>query len=529
MRWFILSGAGFKYKWLSSGDIGAAATIIFDNLTILTFISLILQFGYAFPADIILTRMIPGTVFGVLVGNILCIWLGFRLAKREHRNVTALPLGLDAPSAIGFVVCIIGPAFTMAKQNISSIHDAGIMAWHIGAGCLFILGLIKLFCSIFAQKIKEYIPQAALLGAIGGVAVALIGFIPLMSILRTPVVGLTALCIMLLTMFAKVRLPFNISGIPAVILVGTALYYALIPFGLSGPMPDLSTHIGFLLPMPSFAFLGAMSYIIKFIPLIIPFALLVVFGTMSVAESSACVGENYRVRSLVIVDSIATLASALCGGVSQTTPYAGFPAYKKLDARAGFLLINIIVVGIGGIFGLVGFIVHLIPEAAVAPILLFVAFEITMQGFIQCDKKYIVPILFSFFPSIARLLQIKLTDGSLVSVDKLQADMFKNLTPSMSDSLVIVIMGNGFIITGILWGAMLCFAIDRKYIKSFVCCVGLSVLSYFGIIHSIFINGQIYLPYLLPSSISHIPLELSLGYAAMGILVLLSSLMNKKT
>lgn len=522
-----MNKTNFKYKWLSTGDIGAAATIIFDNLTILTFISLILQFGYKFPIEIILTRMIPGTVFGVLVGNILCVWLGFRLAKREGRNVTALPFGLDAPSAIGFVVCVIGPAFSVAKQQGMLDNEAGILAWHVGAGCVFALGLIKLFCSLFAQKIKEYIPQAALLGAIGGVAIALIGFIPLVSIIQMPVVGLTALGIMLLTMFAKVRLPFNISGIPAAIVIGTLVYYLLVPLGLSGPMPDLSSHIGFILPMPGFGFLEVAPLIIKNIPLIIPFALLVVFGTMSVAESSACVGENYRVRSLVLVDAIATIASSLCGGVSQTTPYAGFPAYKKLDARAGFLIINIIVVGIGGIFGLVGFIVHLVPEAAVASILLFVAFEIMMQGFVHCDKKYVTPILFSFFPSIARLLQIKMTDGSLISVDKLQADMFNNVVPTISDHLAIVMMGNGFIITGILWGAFLSFAIDHKYVKSFICCVVLSIISYFGVIHSVYITGQVYLPSELPQTVSKIPLELALGYLIIGMLVLLS-MFNKR-
>ncbi len=399
----ILNSANFKYKWLSTGDIGAAATIIFDNLTILTFISLILQFGYKFPIEIILTRMIPGTVFGVLIGNILCLWLGFRLAKREGRNVTALPFGLDAPSAIGFVVCVIGPAFSVAKQQGMLDYEAGILAWHVGTGCIFALGLIKLFCSVFAKKIKECIPQAALLGAIGGVAIALIGFIPLVSIIQMPVVGLTALGIMLLTMFAKVRLPFNISGIPAAIVFGTIVYYVVMPLGLSGPIPDLSDlskHIGFILPMPSFGFLSVAPLIIKNIPLIIPFALLVVFGTMSVAESSACVGENYNVRSLVIVDAIATIASSLCGGVSQTTPYAGFPAYKKLDARAGFLIINIIVVGIGGIFGLVGFLVHLVPEAAVASILLFVAFEIMMQGFVIA--------WFCFFLTIPNLTVLRL-------------------------------------------------------------------------------------------------------------------------
>lgn len=525
---YILS-SNFKYKWLSIGDIGASATIIFDNLTLLTFIAVILQFGYHFPIDIILTRIIPGTVFGVLVGNLLCIWLGFRLAKKERRHVTAIPLGIDAPSAIGFVVCILGPSFTSFQSQVGvSAYDAGLMAWHVGVASLFILGLIKLFCSIFAKKIKDFVPQAALLGGVGGVAIALIGFFPLVSILKMPLVGFISLIIVLLTMIVRIRLPFNFPGIPAAILISTAVFYLLIPTGLSGDMPDLSVHLGFLLPLPSFGFFSAMPQVIKMIPLIVPFALLVIFGTMSVAESAACVGENYNVRSLVIVDAIATIAASLCGGVSQTTPYAGFPAYKKMDSRAGFLVINILVVGLGGIFGLVGFFVHLIPEAAVAPILLYVAFEIMMQGFLQCDRKYFAPILFAFFPSIARLLEIKFTDGSLISGDKLQINMF-NVAHSFNDQLIIVTMGNGFIITGILWAAMMCFAIDREFMKSFLCCLVLAVLSYFGIIHSVFITGQLYLPESLPIGLAKLPLEYALGYLAMGFIILLSGRFKRVT
>ena len=150
--------SGFHYRWYSAGDIGAAATIIFDNLTLLTFIAAILKFAYAFPTDIILQHIIPGTAFGVLVSNALYFSLSFYLAKKQKRHVTAIPSGLDAPSAIGFIVCIVGPAFMLFKQSTTDIHQAGINAWHVGMGCLFINGLFKLFASIFIKQLKALIP-----------------------------------------------------------------------------------------------------------------------------------------------------------------------------------------------------------------------------------------------------------------------------------------------------------------------------------------------------------------------------------
>ena len=516
--------SSFRYQWFASGDIGAAATIIFDNLAVLTFMALILQFGYQFPVDIIMSHIIPGTVVGILLGNLLCLWLGCRLAKKEQRSdITAMPFGLDAPSAIGFVVCIIGPAYSIAIAKGSDPHSAGLHAWQVGVWCLFATGLIKFAFSFFANRLKAMIPQCALLGAIGGVAIALIGFIPMMSIFKVPSVGLFSLAIVLLTMFAKIKLPFKLSGIPTAIVLGTLLYYLLVPFGLSGAMPDLHHSFSFLLPLPTLSFLGDSTQMMEYLPIIIPFALLVIFGTMSVVESADCMGDNYAVRDLMLIDSVATMAAALFGGVGQTTPYAGFPAYKKMDARAGFLLINVIIVGIGGIFGLVGFIVNLVPESAVAPVLLYVAFEIAMQGFVQCDKKLYPVLLFSFFPSIARLLQIKITDGSLMPVDKLESANLASALPTINDHLVIVMLGNGFIVTGTLWAAMLYFAMTRKWTASFICSVILAVFSYFGIIHSLYISSKLYLPSSLPLPIQHIPLELACGYLFFGVLTLLLS------
>lgn len=520
----------YKYQWFSSGDIGAAATIIFDNLAVLAFMALILQFGYRFPVDIIMSNIIPGTVVGVLVGNLLCFWLGFRLAKKERRNVTAMLFGLDAPSSIGFAVCILGPVYNFMLQKGFDAHISGIHAWQVGVGCLFITGIIKLCVSFFANKIKSKIPQCALLGALGGVAIALIGFFPLISIFQVPTIGLFSLGLVFLVMFAKLQLPFKIPGIPVAIILGTAFYYALMPFGLSGSMPHLSAEVTFLLPMPTLGFFRYLKEIVNFLPIIFPFAMLVIFGTMSVVESADCMGEKYVVRDLMLTDSVATICSSLFGGVAQTTPYAGFPAFKKMDARAGFILLNVIVVGIGGLFGLVGVIVNFVPQAAIAPVLLYVAFEITEQCFVQCEKELLPVVFISFLPSIARLLQIKLTDGSLISVDKLQLSNFSNIAPTINDHLAIIILGNGFIVTGTLWAAMLYFAIKHKWISCLVSSIILAILSYFGIIHSLYISGEIYFPSSLPQSIRHIPLELAIGYLSFGILAYLLSRLpeNKK-
>src|SRR5436309_12112786 len=93
-----------KYKWFVLGDLNGFFGLMFDNLTVLSFLAGILIFVFKFPADIIYTRMFPGTAFGVLFGDLVYTWMAFRLARNTRRSVTAMPLGLDTPSTIGIAL-----------------------------------------------------------------------------------------------------------------------------------------------------------------------------------------------------------------------------------------------------------------------------------------------------------------------------------------------------------------------------------------------------------------------------------------
>ena len=92
-------------------------------------------------------------------------------------------------------------------------------------------------------------------------------------------------------------------------------------------------------------------------------------------------GDDYNTREILLTEAVATILAGACGGVAQTTPYIGHSAYKAMGARAAYTIFTGLAVGLGGMFGLVGFLVKLIPHAAVAPILVFIGFEITTLAF----------------------------------------------------------------------------------------------------------------------------------------------------
>src|SRR5512143_2402253 len=112
------------YKWAQVGDINAFFGLMLDNVTNLAVLAGVLVFGFGFPAHLVYTRMFPGTALGVMFGDLVYTWMAFRLAKKTGRDdVTAMPLGLDAPSTIGMALTVLGPAFIAAKAKLPE-HDA---------------------------------------------------------------------------------------------------------------------------------------------------------------------------------------------------------------------------------------------------------------------------------------------------------------------------------------------------------------------------------------------------------------------
>jgi len=515
-----------KYRWFVPGDINGFCGLMFDNLTVLSFLAGVLVFVFNFPADIIYTRMFPGTALGVLVGDLIYTRMAFNLAKKTgNQNITAMPLGLDTPSTIGLVLVVLGPAFTGLKAEGYSEHDAAMMTWYIGMATMMFMGIIKFICSFFGNWIQRIVPRAGLLGSLAGIGIGLIAMTPLFDIFGMPLVGVIALGLIFYTLVAGIHLPWKIPGVLAAVVTGTVLYYLLGPSGIIGgiytgpPRPDF--HLGF--PLPTLDFIKGVLPALKYLPLAVPFAILTVVGGINVTESARVAGDDYRTRDILLTEALSTLVAGLCGGVAQTTPYIGQPAYKNMGAKAGYTFLTAIFVGLGGILGYVSFIVELIPRAVLAPILVFVALDITIQAFQAAPPRHAAAVAFAFFPTIARLLAIKLSDPQTVL-----PEVFNKLISLPGKALpelqVIIALGNGFIITAMLWAAFLAELIDRRLKRSALYLLILAGFSFFGVIHSALPDGAMYLPWHLNDMARQVPYQFSGAYLALAVIFYLLTL-----
>jgi len=280
--------------------------------------------------------------------------------------------------------------------------------------------------------------------------------------------------------------------------------------------PSGQLHLG--LPIPTLGFIHGLGEALKYLPIAIPFAILTVVGGINVTESARCAGDDFNTRDILLTEAVATLVAGVCGGVAQSTPYIGQPAYKQMGSRAGYTLLTGIFIGLGGVLGYIGFIVELIPRAVLAPILIFVALDIMCQAFHACPVAHAPAVAFAYFPTVARLLAIKLSNPDFVPMENFNR-MLAAPGKALPELLVTVALGNGFILTAMLWGAFMAKLIDRKLKSSASYLFILAALSFVGIVHSALPEGNMYLPWNLPPLSARIPYQFTMAYVVLGLLL----------
>jgi adenine/guanine/hypoxanthine permease len=466
------------------GETTAFLALFLDNVGVLIFFSAILVFTFNYPADIILTRMIPGTAVGICAGDLVYTWLAIRLRRKTGRtDVTAMPLGIDTPSTIGIAYAVMGPAYI-------ATHDAQL-TWHIGMATLFMIGAVKIITSFFGGWVQRIIPTAGLLGPLAGIGLLLLGFLPLLEIFNEAVVGMIALGLIFTALMSKLQLPGRLPGVLMAVILGTGIHFAL---GYSGHLPEFTApalQVSFSLPVFSIDFLQSLPQSFKYLTIAIPFGILTIIGGINNTESARLAGDDYRTRDILLTEAFSSLIAAFFGGVAQTTPYIGHPAYKKMGATWWYTLLTGVLIGVCSVVGLLSLFVSLIPRAVIAPIFIFIGFEIMRQAYKDSPPAHSAAVSLSILPVVASLVLIIL--GQFMGAMGVTPDKLPMRLQIMHQTLTM--LSNGFIITGLLWGSMLAFLIDHKARLAALCAAICAVLTLFGIIHSVMPTGELYLPW----------------------------------
>ncbi len=508
-----------RWPWFGPGDLNGFFGLVVDNLSLLGFLATVLIGVFGMPADVVFERMFPGTALGVLVGNLIYTRMARTLAKREGRDdVTAMPLGIDAPTTIGLAMLVLGPAYAGFRAEGLDTHAAAIETWKLGMAAMIVMGVLKLVLSFAGEAITRLVPRAGLLGSIAGIALMLMGFLPLVEAMRVPIVGFVTLGLLLYVLIARGPLPVRMPGVLFAFLVGIALYYGLGAAGLLGTgyhAPAVPT-LRLVLPLPTLGFVDGLAYVGPYLSLVLPFGLLMVIGGINVSESARAAGDDYRTRDILLTEAFSTLVAGLFGGVAQTTPYIGQPAYKRMGARAGYTLLTGIVVGLGGVLGYLSGLVELLPLAALAPIIVYVAIDIAVQAFDATPRAHAPAVVVAFLPAIAYLVSIKLGNPTIVPPEQF-ARLAADASRGLPEIAVIVTLGNGFIITSMIWAAALAALIDGRARRAAAWLVAGAVLATFGVIHSVAPGGGLQLPWTLDDVPAQIAAQFVAAYFVLAL------------
>jgi adenine/guanine/hypoxanthine permease len=492
-------------RWAAAGDVNAFFGLMLDNVAGLVLVVALLVEAFQFPAAFVLQRMVPGTAIGVLIGDLCFFLLALRLSRRTgNANVTAMPLGLDTPSIFGTALFIVGPAFAAAKQTLA-VDQAAVHAWHIGIVCLFLSGCIKLLFAFFAHTIRRWVPRAGLLGSLAAIALVLISFLPLMDIFAQPTVGIVSLLVVLVTLSGRIAVPGRIPGTLAGLIVGGAIYYAMRSIGWIHPQGVPFDARDGLFPTQwldawTFQWWQAIGEAVPYLPIALPLALATVVGGIDCTESAAAVGDEYPTGQVIGVEAIATILAACCGGITQTTPYIGHPAYKAMGGRAAYALATALFIGGAGVIGGCGYFYQWIPRPAVYPVLIFVGLEITAQSFLATPKRHYPAVALACVPALAFLSvyfanQVlgdpALASASITTTQLINADLREKLATAN-------LLASGFLLTSLLWSSALALAIDRRLRAAATCFLVAAGLTSFGWMHSPLPGNALFVPFSVP-------------------------------
>ncbi|MFQ5535322.1 MAG: hypothetical protein ACE5EM_10940, partial [Sphingomonadales bacterium] len=507
---------GGVIPWGGAGDINAGFAFLLDcvvNLFVLS--ALLMMFG--FPSEIIQTRMVPGALVGIIVGNLLNVYLARKAARRTgNPDLTAMPLGLDITTTVGFTVAVLGPVFLLLKQEMGDA-EAAVLTWYVGMGGAIWMGLIKFGLSFLGRAVQRILPLSALLGSMVGISIVWLGANAILGTFSIPEVGMVSLAVMVYALIAGHKLPGALPGAIAAIVLGTLAYYALGGLGvLEGFVWPEVDGVSFSVPIPTLGgFEELFGRALFYMAVIVPFALLIAASTINLTAGANVVGDQLDSGDLMRADGVATIVSALFGGVIQTTPYFGHATYKRMGARTAYSLGVSAVLAVGGVFGIIGLLIDILPDATLKPVLIVVACDILRLAFRGVSVDQAPALSFAAMPAIINFAFFKVSElfrevqGGLERVTNAVASMedaaravaaeAQAFLPEawMQSYVFLGAMSRGYILIGLLWASAVAYVINKQFKLAAMSLFIAAGLALFGVIHSVLPTSSVYFPWAL--------------------------------
>jgi len=468
-----------RFFRICKGDLDGFFGLFVDNLLQLLLIFTLCPLLCGISAAEVMTRILPGAALSILAGNLFFAWQAWKIARREGRDdVTAMPYGINTVSLFAFIVFIMAPIYRLT-------HDAS-MAWKAGLFACFISGVMELAGAFVGDALRRHAPRAALLSSLAGIAITFIAMGFVFQIFATPTLGLLPMLLILGCYAAKLKLPLGLPAGFVAVVSGTLLAWVLRAAGLAPVAPPaevapIAFHapqwaggslFGFLLSKVGWSYMAV----------IFPMGLFNIIGSLQCLESAEAAGDRFPTRPSLLANGIGSIVAACFGSPFATTLYIGHPGWKAMGARWSYSWLNGAVICAIALFGVVGQVLRVVPLEAALGILVWIGLVITAQAFQASPPPHALAVAAGLIPALASWLLVQIETALRVAGTDL-ASTVDRFAPSLHIRGVIA-LSQGFLITSIIYAAVMAFVIDHKFKRAAAWLLSASVFSATGLIHS---------------------------------------------
>ena len=447
----------------------------------------------------------PGAAVSILFGNLFYSWQARRLAIREKRSdVTALPYGINTPSMLVYIFFVMAPVYART--------DSVEAAWKMGLVACFGSGVIEFACSFFAEIIRKHTPRAALLSTLAGIAIGFIAMTFTLQIFHKPLISMVPMGLILIALFSHSRFPLGLPGGLLAVLAGTATAWGLTvlapnlenppawvlnstmdPSAVKTQIEALAWNPPLFLGQELLGLLQDWNQWIGFLTVIIPMGLFNVIGSLQNIESAQAGGDNYATAPSMAINGLGTMLAALFGSCFPTTIYIGHPGWKALGSRAGYSIINGLVITLICFTGMIGLVSSIIPIEAGVAIVLWIGVIITAQAFQTTESHHAPAVAIGLFPAIAAWGATIMYGSFIASGGKsLQELLAESANADVNGFLVsgLISMERGYIFTCMILAALSACLIERRFFAAGIWSLIAALFTFCGLMHAFQVSAN---------------------------------------
>lgn len=476
-------------RWFVRGDIDGLLGLALDNLIMILLLMSLCRGVLGFSDALLIGTVLPAAGLSIVVGNIAYALQAWQLDRQEPGSQrTALPYGINAISLLAYVFLVMLPVKLSALGSGLAEEEAAQLAWQAGLTACLGSGVIEAGGAYVVGALRRWLPRAALLSSLAGVALAFLSLGFLLEIYASPLVGLTVFVVLLIAYFGNLRLPLP-GGLVA-FLLGLALAWST---GMMDAEPirwqEAWGLVGLKLPQLHLAALWqARDQLLPWLGVIVPMGLFNVVGSMQNIESAEAAGDRYPMRSSLLINGVGTIAAAAFGSCFPTTIYIGHPGWKQMGARIGYSWLNGVLTAVACFFGLFTLISLVVPLEAGLGIIVYIGMIITVQSLQATPRQHAPAVILGIMVGVAGwgayLLKIGLQVGGAGNGEPFGGWLLDALAQAGLKANGLFSLEQGSIISAMLLAALLVYVVEQEFLAAAAVAALAGIASWFGVIHA---------------------------------------------